>query len=283
MPVNKENPNNHKPRKVALVTGGSSGMGAATAARLADAGFTTYAAARRLEKMEPLKTKDIKVIALDVTDEASIQSCVNKITAESGGVDVLVNAAGYGSYGAIEDVPLTEGKNQFQVNLFGAVRLIQLVLPHMRENHYGKIVNITSIGGKIYTPMGGWYHATKFAFEGLSDSLRLEVQGFGIDVIVIEPGGVNTEWGKIALEHLLENSQNSAYASWARKIASLPQGRGSDPDVIAKVIEKAVLAKKPKTRYAKGSTARLMLTLRKILPDRQFDGFLRFFLNRAGK
>ena len=144
--------------------------------------------------MAELATAGAALLKLDLTDDASIVAAVNAIKSEAGRIDVLVNNAGYGSYGALEDVPLSEGRRQFEVNVFGLARLCQLVLPMMRAQKSGKIVNITSIGGKIWEPLGGWYHATKFAVEGLSDCLRVEVAPFGIDVIVIEPGAIRTEW-----------------------------------------------------------------------------------------
>ena len=192
--------------KVALVTGGSSGIGEATAVKLQQLGYTTYAAARRLDRMEHLTKLGIRPLAMDVSNEESMRSGVEHILAATGRIDVLVNAAGYGSYGAVEDVPLTEARNQFEVNLFGATRLIQLVLPQMREQRSGTIVNITSMGGKIYTPLGGWYHATNSALEALSDCLRLEVKPFGINVVVIEPGGIQTEWPAIAAGKLTKAS-----------------------------------------------------------------------------
>src|SRR5690348_15143016 len=173
--------------KIALVTGGSSGIGEATALALAERGYTVYAGARRVERMEPLKAHGVRPLAMDVTDDASLQFAVSQMLAEAGRIDVLVNNAGYGSYGALEDVPLSEARSQFEVNVFGAARLTQLVLPHMRAQRSGTVVNITSMGGKVHTPLGGWYHGTKFALEALSDCLRVEAKPFGIDVVVIEP------------------------------------------------------------------------------------------------
>lgn len=272
---NKGRTGSKSTKKVALVTGGSSGIGEATAVRLAAAGFTTYAAARRVDKMNHLKAKGIRVIDLDVTEEASMKNCVNRIIAENGRIDVLVNGAGYGSYGPIEEVPLEEGIRQFEVNLFGAVRLIQLVLPHMRKQHYGKIVNITSMGGRLHTPFGGWYHATKFALEGMSDCLRWELKDFGIDVVIIEPGGIKTEWSGIAADNLVKTSQNTPYSAKANQMANtLRNAKGSDPEVIAEAIEKAVTARKPRTRYVKGYSAKPLLFLHAVLPDRSFDRLL---------
>jgi NAD(P)-dependent dehydrogenase (short-subunit alcohol dehydrogenase family) len=266
--------------KVALVTGGSSGIGEAAALQLAELGYTTYAAARRVQRMEHLSKAGIRPLAMDVTDEESMESGVKRIIAEEGRIDVLVNGAGYGSYGALEDVPLAEARRQFEVNLFGAARLTQLVLPRMRAQRSGTIINITSMGGKIYTPLGGWYHATKFALEALSDCLRLEVKPFGIDVVVIEPGGIRTEWPGIAAGQLRQASSGGAYASQADAVAASLSSeatarRSSPPSVIAGTIGKAVTASRPRTRYAVGYGAKPMIFLHGVLPDRGFDAFIR--------
>ena len=184
-----------KEQKVALVTGASSGIGEATAQHLHEAGFLVYGAARRTNRMQALGELGVRTLAMDVTDDESMAAGVKHILDEAGRIDVLVNNAGYGSYGAVEDVSLDEARRQFEVNVFGAARLTQLVLPHMREQHSGSIVNITSMGGKIYTSFGAWYHATKFAFEAFSDCLRVETKEFGIDVVIIEPGAIATEVG----------------------------------------------------------------------------------------
>jgi NAD(P)-dependent dehydrogenase (short-subunit alcohol dehydrogenase family) len=266
--------------KVALVTGGSSGIGEATALKLHELGYTTYAAARRVQRMEHLTASGIHPLATDVTDDESMQASMEQILAEAGRIDVLVNAAGYGSYGALEDVPLSEARNQFEVNVFGAARLIQLVLPHMREQRSGTIVNITSMGGKIYTPLGSWYHATKFALEAVSDCLRLELKPFGINVVVIEPGGIRTEWPGIAAEKVRAVSGAGPYAPQGNAVAASltsesTQRRSSPPELIARTIAKAVTARRPKTRYAVGYGARPMIFLHNVLPDRGFDAFIR--------
>lgn len=266
--------------KVALVTGGSSGIGEVTALKLQKLGYLTYSAARRTQRMDHLIASGIRPLMMDVTDDASMQAGVNRILTETGRIDVLVNNAGYGSYGALEDVPLSEARYQFEVNTFGAARLTQLVLPKMREQRSGTIVNVTSMGGKIYTPLGAWYHATKFALEALSDCLRIEVSPFGINVVVVEPGGIQTEWGGIAAEKLRTVSGNSAYAAQANAIvASLTSEatnrRLSPPSVIADTIAKAVTARRPKTRYVVGYGARPMLIMHEILPNRWFDALMR--------
>lgn len=266
--------------KVALVTGASSGIGAATVYRLKALGFTVYAAARRVERMQNLTDSSVHVLAMDVTDDASMQAGIARIIARSGRIDVLVNNAGYGSYGAVEDVPLDEARMQFEVNVFGAARLCQLVLPYMRAQRSGTIVNISSMGGKLHTPLGAWYHGTKFALEAISDCLRMEVQPFGIDVVVVEPGGIRTEWADIAAEKLREVSGQGAYAGQAKSMAESIGGeagrkRLSPPALIAETIARAVNARRPKTRYAVGFGARPLLFLRRWLSDRAFDRLMR--------
>ncbi len=264
--------------KTAIVTGASSGIGEATAHRLNGLGYTVYAAARRIDKMAPLQADGVRTVKVDVTDDASLTAFVDQVVAETGRVDVLVNNAGYGSYGALEDVPLAEARRQFDVNVFALARLTQLVLPPMRAQHSGCIVNVSSIGGKIYEPMGGWYHSTKFAVEGLSDALRLELAPFGIHVVVIEPGAIATEWTDIASQNLLATSGTGAYADIAAPIAKLlnmADGRASKPDVVAKAIAKAVESRHPRTRYAIGLGAKPATYARRLLPDKAFDRLLR--------
>ncbi len=265
--------------RVAFVTGASSGIGEATAHRLLADGFRVFVGARRLDRMEKLTTQGATPLALDLTDDASIVAAIDTIRTKAGRLDVLVNNAGYGSYGALEDVPLAEARRQFEVNVFGLSRLCQLTLPMMRAQKYGRIVNVTSIGGKMWEPMGSWYHATKFAVEGLSDCLRVEVKPFGIDVIVIEPGAIQTEWAGIAADGLRQASGSGAYAALAdnhaRMLESTKTSRlPSPPDVVAATIARAVRARRPKTRYATGGGARTILFLKRILPDRLFDRFI---------
>ena len=266
--------------KVALVTGASSGIGEATALKLRSLGYMVYAAARRLDRMQHLAKSGIKLLAMDVTDDASMQMGINAIIAEAGRIDVLVNNAGYGSYGAVEDVPMDEARAQFDVNVFGAVRLIQLALPGMRTRRSGTIVNITSMGGKIHTPLGAWYHGSKFALEAISDCLRMELQPFGIDVVVIEPGGIGTEWAGIAADKLRQTSGQGPYAVQANAMAQSMAGednrkRLSPPQIIADVIARAATAARPRTRYAIGFGAKPMIFLRRILSDRTFDAMMR--------
>lgn len=265
---------------VALVTGASSGIGEATALKLHALGYTVYAAARRLNCMQSLVAAGVHVVAMDVTDDDSMRAGIQEIIARSGRIDVLVNNAGYGAYGAVEDVSIDEARQQFDVNVFGAARLTQLALPHMRKQRAGSIVNITSMGGKIHTPLGAWYHGTKFALEAISDCLRLEVAPFGIDVVVIEPGGIKTEWARIAADHLRATSGQGAYACQARAMAESMVGeasrkRQSPPQLIADTIAKAVTARRPKTRYAVGFGAKPMIFMRRWLSDRAFDSLMR--------
>jgi short-subunit dehydrogenase len=267
-------------KRVVLITGASSGIGKETAKLLVKSGFIVYGAARRLEKMQDLKGLGVRLLAMDVTDEESMVTGVQDILKTERRIDVLVNNAGYGSYGSLEDVPLSEAKYQFEVNVFGMARLTQLVIPQMRIQQKGKIINISSIGGKLGEPHGAWYHATKFAVEGLSDSIRMELKQFGIDVIVIEPGAIITEWNKIARENLLKMSGNTVYKDLAVKHAHmLAKGDkwGSQPVVIARVIKKAIDSDNPGARYAAGGGAKLILFLRRIVPDKMFD---RLFLSQ---
>jgi len=265
-------------KKVALITGASAGMGKETAKLLAQNDYTVYGAARRLEKMEDLKAFGVKPIALDITKDETIVACVKQILDETNGhIDILVNSAGFGSHGAIEDVPIKDAKYQLEVNVFGAMRLTQLVLPSMRKNKFGKIVNISSVGGKLAGPLGGWYHASKFALEGLSDSLRNEVRPFGIDVILIEPGAIKSEWSKIAYDNLIKTSGRGAYKAMASKFANVIKNsddKSSAPSVIAELIKKAIELRNPRARYAKGHLAKPILFIKKITSDKLMDKIL---------
>jgi len=266
--------------RVALVTGGSSGIGAETATRLVDAGFEVYAVARRVDQMAELERAGVRTFAMDVTDDASMVGGIERILAEQGRIDVLVNNAGYGSYGAVEDVPIAEARRQFEVNVFGLARLIQLVTPQMREQRSGRIINISSIGGKFYEPLGAWYHATKFAVEGLSDSLRLELAPFGIDVVIIEPGPIRTEWNTISRDSLVERSQGGAYEERATRMrATMERADGplmsSPPSTVAKKIVKAAVVKTPRARYPVGRGAGTIVRTRKVLPDAAMDLVIR--------
>lgn len=264
----------------ALVTGASSGMGKAIAKRLIADGYLVYVAARNTAKMADLAALGALPLGMDISKEDDITAAVATITARSGWVDVLVNNAGYGLYGPVEDVALDEARYQFEVNVFGPARLTQLLLPAMRARGKGTVVNITSMGGKIYTLLGAWYHATKHALEGWSDSLRLEVEPFGIRVVVIEPGLIETGFGDAAGQGIAERSRDTAYAKLAARVAevmaqSYRHGQGTDPKVIADVVGDAVASGRPKTRYAAGKYAKLMIWVRKWLGDRMFDRVIR--------
>lgn len=263
-------------KKVILITGATSGIGFQTAEYLSKEGHIVYGAGRRVDKLEQLKALGVRGVKLDITDEQSMLTAVNEIISEEGRIDVLVNNAGYGSYGAVEDVEIAEAKKQFEVNLFGLSRLTQLVLPHMRKQRSGTIINISSMGGRVTTYFGAWYHATKYALEGFSDALRMEVKEFGIDVVLVEPGGIKTDWGFIAADHLADSAKNGPYKLAAQKTADgmRKQYNGkmmSDPIVIAKIIAKAIATKKPRTRYLIGFGAKPLVFMHTILPTRLFD------------
>lgn len=230
--------------------------------------------------MSDLATRGIRTVSVDVTDDASMVALVEHVIAESGQIDVLVNNAGYGSYGALEDVPLSEARRQFEVNVFGLARLSQLVLPQMRAQKDGYIVNVSSMGGKIWEPLGSWYHATKFAVEGLSDSLRVEVAPFGVKVVVIEPGVIRSEWSEISADTLEASSAGSAYSRQVVAMVRALRGANanriaSSPRVVAAAIGKVVTTARPRTRYAVGGGARSILFVNRVLTDRGFDRFIR--------
>jgi len=262
---------------VAIVTGASSGIGEACARRLHEAGFVVHAVARRVDRMAELAAMGVHTTRADVTVDADLVGLVDGVLAESGRVDVLVNNAGYGSYGALEDVPMAEARRQLEVNVVALARTTQLVLPAMRAQGSGRIVNISSMGGRFGEPMGAWYHATKFAVEGLSDSLRMEVAPFGIHVVVVQPGSISTEWGPIAAEQLVEVSGSGPYAEQAVRSATVltrqTDGRptGSSPDVVARAVVHAATARRPRTRYRVGAYAKPVTLARKLLPDRVWD------------
>lgn len=263
-------------KKVVLITGASSGIGKDTAKTLLGQGYTVYCAARRVEQMMDLEKLGGIPIKMDITKEEDLVAAVEQVKKAHGGVDVLINNAGFGMYGAMEDTTIDDARYQFEVNLFGLARLTQLVLPHMREKRAGKIVNVSSMGGKVYFPLGAWYHATKHALEGWSDCLRLELAQFGIDVIIIEPGIIQTSFGDVMLAPMMERSGNTPYAELAKKIekatkASLEKGGGSPPSLIANTIAKAIRARKPKTRYVAGKLAKPLMFIRKWFGDRMFD------------
>lgn len=266
--------------QVILITGASSGMGKETAKTLIQEGYIVYTAARRVEKMADLKELGGFPIKMDITQEEDLVDAVEQIKEAHGGVDVLINNAGYGQYGPMEDTPLDEARYQFEVNLFGLARLTQLVLPYLRQKKAGKIINISSMGGKIYTPLGSWYHATKHALEGWSDCLRFEVSPFGIDVIIIEPGVIDTEFARVVSTTLPPESKTGPYRNIVNAITSQSNSSNenafsaSPPSLIAETISRVVKINRPKTRYAVGAMARPAIFMRKWLGDRIFDRVL---------
>ena len=263
-------------KKVILVTGASSGIGKATAKRLLSDGHTVYVAARRIDKMKSLVSRGAIAIQMDITVESDIKKVLSTIHANHHVIDVLVNNAGYAVYGPVEDVPIDEARRQFEVNLFGMARLTQLVLPQMRNVGSGTIINMSSIGGKVYTPLGAWYHATKHAVEGWSDCLRLELAPFNIDVVIIEPGLISTEFSNTMLDNMTQQRKDSPYKSLTDKVvqatARIYRPSFSSPaSVIANLISQAVSARHPKIRYSAGRFAKPMMAARKYLGDRIFD------------
>ncbi|MFF5205058.1 oxidoreductase [Streptosporangium sp. NPDC000396] len=263
--------------KICLVTGASSGIGRATALELLRAGHIVYGAARRVERMDAIRAAGGHTMAVDVTNEADLERAVSTVLHEQRRIDVLMNNAGIGLHGAVEDVPIRQARDLFEVNLFGAARLTQLVLPHMREQGSGTIVNVSSIAGEISLPLGGWYHASKHAFEAYSDSLRQEVGPFGIDVVLIQPGIIRTEFEQETPRELRALSGRGAYRNLAEAMARRAEasfgerGKASDPAVVAKAVRKVLESARPKPRYPVGYLARTILMLNRILPDRAFD------------
>ena len=265
--------------RAVLVTGSSSGIGRATAERLAHSGWTVYASARRLESLADLE--GCRPLQLDVGDDASMRAAVERIEQEERAVGVLVNNAGYSQSGAVESVPLDEARRQFETNVFGLARLTQLVLPGMREQGWGRIVNVSSMGGRLTFPGGGWYHASKHAVEALSDALRFEVQSFGIDVVVIQPGLIRTSFAEAAVGSIEQD--DGPYARFNAAVGAATAGAyenalarrlGGGPETVAKAIEKAISAKRPRTRYPVTGSARLFMTLRRVLSDRAWDALV---------
>lgn len=263
-------------KKVILITGASSGMGKETAKKLIQEGHSVYPVARRVEQMQDLKSLGGYPLQMDVTVEEDIQRVVDTIINKEGKIDVLWNNAGYGLYGAVEDVPLAEARKEMEVNVFGMAAMTQKVVPFMRKANTGLIINTSSMGGKMYFPMGAWYHASKHAVEGLSDCLRLELKPFNIKVVVLEPGFIATEFGAVLIENFSKISSQSAYTSMMHKIIEgtrkAAQGSGSSKaSVIADAISKIVNSNHPKTRYRVGKFAKPMVWMRTYLGDRLFD------------
>lgn len=267
-------------QKVILITGASSGIGYDTALRLAEQGHKVYGAARRVELVERLRDSGVIPIRMDVTDEISMIDGVNGIIDTEGRIDVLVNNAGYGYLGAIENVSIAEARRQLEVNLFGLARLTQLVLPFMRKQHSGRIINISSVAGKAVILFGGWYNVSKYSVEAFSDALRMEVKPFGIKVSIIEPGGIKTDWGIIAADNLETSTIDTAYENAGYRMASLlklgyTSNILSNPRKVAKAITRAVNARRPKVRYRLGAGSGLIVFFHAILPARWWDAIMR--------
>ncbi|MFC5826029.1 oxidoreductase [Nonomuraea insulae] len=262
--------------KICLVTGASSGIGRATALELREAGHIVYGAARRVQRMDELRQAGGHPVAMDVTRDDDLDRVVRTVLDEQQRIDVLINNAGIGLHGALEDVPVERARHLFDVNVFGPARLIQLALPYLREQRSGTIVNVSSIAGEISLPLVGWYHASKHALESYSDSLRQECKPFGIDVVVIQPGIIKTEFEEDTPRELRAVSGRGPYAKLAESMASRAENatKASDPAVVAKTIRRLLESPKPRVRYPVGYLARTILALNKLLPDRTFDSMV---------
>lgn len=265
-------------KKVVLITGASSGIGLETAKMLASQGHKVYGTSRDIKRIEKLKEFGIIGLELDVSIDESCKNCIDKIIKDEGKIDVLINNSGYGSYGPIETVDLDEAKKQFEVNVYGLIRMSKLVIPYMRKQHSGRIINISSAGGRVTTFLGGWYHASKYAVEALSDSMRMELKQFGIKISIIEPGGIKSNWGVLTANNLLEASKNTPYEDVSKRVANIYKelygGKSkllTKPGKVAKKISKAVNSKYPRTRYLFGFGARPMIFAHWILPNKVFD------------
>jgi NAD(P)-dependent dehydrogenase (short-subunit alcohol dehydrogenase family) len=276
------------PSRAVLITGCSSGIGHATAERLIAGGWKVYATARNADAISDLAGLGATTLALDVTDEQSMSEAVRAVTEAEGAVGVLVNNAGYSQSGAVETVPPEQIRRQFETNVFGLIRMAQLVLPGMRDQGWGKVVNIGSMGGRVTFPGGGVYHATKYAVEAISDSLRFEVRGFGIDVILIEPGLIVTRFGETAAGSVSDTEgppegREGPYGHFNRQVAKLTADAykgpmvklGGGPEKVAEAIAEALVARRPKARYPVTPSAHLMINQRRITPDRVWDLMMR--------
>jgi NAD(P)-dependent dehydrogenase (short-subunit alcohol dehydrogenase family) len=288
--------------RAVLITGCSSGIGRATALRLGRAGWRVYASARRPDSLADLADAGLRTLALDVTDEDSMRTAVERIAQECGAVGVLINNAGYSQSGAIETVPLDAARRQFETNVFGLVRLTQLALPGMRAQRWGKIVNVGSMGGRLTFPGGGWYHATKHALEAISDALRFEVRGFGIDVILLEPGLIRTDFGEVAAASIsgaatapaqtaaVAEEDGDPYATFNAAVSAMTKGAyegplarlGAGPDRVARAIERALRRRRAPTRITITPSAKLTIAMRRMLGDRAWDAAMRGQFSQPG-
>ncbi len=267
-------------QKIILITGASSGIGRDAALALAAHGHKVYAAARRTDLMEPLRAHGIEVLRMDVTDGQSMADGVETILKAEGRIDVLVNNAGYGYFGAVETVSMEEARRQLEVNVFGLARLCQLVLPAMRQQRSGRIVNISSVAGRSVFYFGGWYHVSKYSVEALSDALRMEAKPFGIDVAMIEPGAIKTDWGIIAADHLRDSAAGTAYETdatrWAAILRSMYQSNHlSSPSTVTRAILRAVESRRPRARYRTGRLSGTIVFFHWLLPARWWDALMR--------
>src|SRR5919112_605723 len=278
--------------KAVLITGSSSGIGWATAKHLSDVGWRVYATARNVEKIAPLEESGCRLLALDVTDEDSMASAVEEVEREEGAVGTLVNNAGYSQSGAVEVVPMDKVRGQFDSSVFGLVRMCQLVLPGMRRQGYGRIVNVSSMGGKLTFPGAGYYHASKHAVEALSDALRFEVAGFSVKVSVIEPGLIRTSFAQAAVGSMDDSGGEHPYAGFDEGVARAtaenydrgPVSRlAGEPEAVAEAIERAISARSPRSRHAVTPSAHLFMGLRRLLPDRAWDAILRTSYPQPGR
>ena len=272
-------------RKVILITGASSGIGFATLEQLVSEGHLVYGTGRKDIDLKKIDAAGARPLKVEMIDYSSIEKAIKNVITEQKRIDVLVNNAGYGLYGAVEDVPIDAAKHQFEVNLFGLARITQLVTPIMRKQKSGTIINISSMGGKIYTPLGAWYHASKHALEGWSDCLRFELKPFGVNVVIIEPGAISTPWGNTMYDSMAKYSAKFAYRTLVKSMQkatenSYKKQNGSKPAVVANTISKALASDNPKARYAVGKYAKSSLLARRILTDTWFDRVVRHTMGR---
>lgn len=269
-------------KKVVIITGASSGIGYESATLLAQSGYKVYGGARRVDRMEDLKQYGVVPLSLDVTDQASAEAAVKTVMDAEGRIDVLFNNAGYGSYGAIETVPLEEAQKQIDVNVMGVARMSQLVAPIMRAQKSGRIIITSSVGGRVTSYLGGWYHVSKWAVESLGNSLRQDLKPFGIYVSILEPSGVKTEWGAIAADHLEEAGKGTAYEAISKQVADYyRQMYNGEPGMmmntqenLAKLVKKIVEADKPKSRYQDSMTGKMSILMGRMMSDKFMDNMM---------
>lgn len=269
-------------QKVVIITGASSGIGYESAKLLAQSGYKVYGGARRVDRMEDLKQYGVVPLSLDVTDQASAEAAVKTVMDAEGRIDVLFNNAGYGSYGAIETVPLEEAQKQIDVNVMGVARMSQLVAPIMRAQKSGRIIITSSVGGRVTSYLGGWYHVSKWAVESLGNSLRQDLKPFGIYVSILEPSGVKTEWGAITADHLEEAGKGTAYEAISKQVADYyRQMYNGEPGMmmntqenLAKLVKKIVEADKPKSRYQDSMAGKMSILMGRMMSDKFMDNMM---------